>query len=153
MIGFQHLFTHYGRDSVTWEEAFIIFQHFQIKPFHPSVGGIDQPGVNQPIPNGVIDQPRVHLSYLRAIKLHLVGLLKGLHPIAAPGKFQIEAEHPVVVRIVLPDLFDFCHHLRDGGDIFRLGAFALHRERVSIVHVSRFEPYQPSFASVRFTVS
>ncbi len=140
-VGFQHLFTHHGRDSVTWKEAFIIFQHFQIKPFHPSVGGIDQPGVNQPIPNGVIDQPGPSVVFAgdRAASGRLAegaSFRRCARQIPDRGRAsscgQDRSAGPV----------RFCHHLRDGGDIFRLGAFALHRERVSIVHVSRFEPYQ-----------
>ncbi len=74
-----------------------------------------EPTRRQPASNGVIDQPWVHLSYLRAIKLHLVGLLKGFIPSLRPansdrgrasGCGQDRSAGPV----------RFCHHLRDGGD-------------------------------------
>ncbi len=114
------------------------------------VGGIDQPGVQPAIPNGVIDQPRVHLSHLRAIKLHLVGLLKGLSfpslrenpgiPDPGPSIRVVESGSRSAARTCS----NFCRHFARGPGrvIFSDFRRVWRRERVSIIHVSRFEPYR-----------
>ncbi|SSW83748.1 Uncharacterised protein [Klebsiella pneumoniae] len=88
-VGLQRVLTDHRGDGIAREEAFIIFQHLEVEALHAPVGGINQPGVDEAVAHRVIDQTRVHLADLRAVQVHLIGGLKRLHAVAAPGKFQV----------------------------------------------------------------
>ena len=110
-ISLQRVFTHHRSDRIAREEAFIIFQHLQVKALHAPVGGVNQTGVDKAVAHRVIDQSRVHLTNLRAVQRHVIGGLQRLHAVAAPGKFQVQAQQPVFVRVGFTDLLNLRHHL------------------------------------------
>ncbi len=138
----QHLGAHHRRDRIAREIALVVFEHLQIEAFHPAVGGVHQPGIDEAVADGVVDQAGVHLADLRAVQRHVVQRLHRLQAVRAAGKLQVQPQQPVVFRVGFTHLFHFGHQLRHGANLLFFRALALHGEGVSVVHVRRLQPHQ-----------